>query len=155
MSYLDLADRTWPLLSRAMGLHARIYRATRGRIGHRVPGLPPMLLLDHVGARSGVARSTPLLYVEDGEDLVVVASKGGFVKHPAWLHNLRAHPDTTVQVGPRRFGVRAREADDSERERLWPQVVAAYRPYADYQRRTDRRIPLVILSPRAPGQTAP
>lgn len=148
-SYLDVADRTWPVLTRLMGGHARIYRATRGRIGHRWPGVPPMLLLDHVGARSGVTRTAPLLYVEDGDDLVIVASKGGFERNPSWLYNLRAHPDATVQVGARKIPVRAREADAAERERLWPRAVAAYPPYADYQARTERRIPVMILTPRA------
>lgn len=107
-----------------------------------------MLLLDHVGARSGTRRTSPLLYVEDGEDLVVVASKGGYPKHPAWLHNLRANPDTTVQIGDERRAVHARVATPAERQRLWPEAVAAYGGYAEYQRRTEREIPLVILEPR-------
>jgi F420H(2)-dependent quinone reductase len=148
MDYLKVADRTWPVLSRLMRGHALIYRATGGRVGHRVPGLPPMLILHHVGAKSGTERSTPLLYVEDGEDMVIVASKGGYERNPAWFHNLRANPDTKVQVGSRQLPVTARVADAQERERLWPKVVAAYRGYRDYQRRTDREIPLVILEPR-------
>jgi F420H(2)-dependent quinone reductase len=148
MDTLDLADRAWPLLARVFGGHARIYRATRGLIGHHVPGLPPMLLLDHVGAKSGVTRTTPLLYVTDGDDVVIVASKGGYERHPAWYHNLRAHPETTVQIGAERRAVRARTATPSERERLWPKVVSAYRDYARYQERTDREIPLLILERR-------
>ena len=70
MDLLDLADRSWPLLDRVFGAHARIYRATGGRVGHRIPGLPPMLLLDHVGAKSGIRRTTPLLYVQDGDELI-------------------------------------------------------------------------------------
>jgi deazaflavin-dependent oxidoreductase (nitroreductase family) len=108
-----------------------------------------MLLLDHVGARSGQRRTNPLAYIEDGKDLVIVASKGGAPRHPAWFHNVRAHPDTTVQVGARRVAVRARVATADERSRLWPIVVAAYGGYADYQQRTEREIPLVILEPRA------
>ena len=107
-----------------------------------------MLLLDHVGAKSGTQRTSPLLYVEDGEDLVVVASKGGFPKHPAWFHNLCANPDTTVQVGAERRPVHARVATPEERERLWPLAVAAYRGYEGYRARTDREIPLVVLEPR-------
>lgn len=79
---------------------------------------------------------------------MVVASKGGFAKHPAWLHNLRAYPDTTVQVGRSRIPVRAREATEAERTRLWPKAVAAYSSYRDYQDRTERQIPLVVLEPR-------
>jgi deazaflavin-dependent oxidoreductase (nitroreductase family) len=107
-----------------------------------------MLLLDHVGARSGKRRTAPLAYLRDGDDVVLVASKGGHPRHPAWFHNLRAHPDTTVQIGSSRRAVRARVASSEERARLWPQVVELYEGYAAYQRRTDREIPLVVLSPR-------
>ena len=138
----------WPVLNRLMGLHTMAYRASGGRIGHRVPGLPPMLLLDHVGARSGQPRTSVLLYVEDGGDVVIVASKGGYPKHPAWFHNLRAHPDAAVQIGSERRRVRARIASPSERERLWPRAVEAYSGYADYERKADREIPMVILEPR-------
>ena len=129
--YLDVADRSWPLLRRLSGAHTSLYRATNGLVGHRIPGLPPMLLLDHVGAKSGALRTTPLLYVDDGEALVIVASKGGYPAHPAWFHNLLANPETTVQVGSRRLAVRARVADPTEQARLWPKVVEAYRFYAD------------------------
>lgn len=150
MDYLRLVDNSWPVLNRLMKGHAVVYRATRGLIGHRIPGLAPMLLLDHVGAKSGTKRTTPLLYLRDGEDLVIVASKGGHPRHPAWYHNLSANPDTTVQVGARRRAVRARVARPEERRRLWPKVVAAYGGYREYQQRTGREIPLVILEP-APG----
>lgn len=148
MALLDLADRNWPFLNRAFGAHTALYRATRGVVGHRLPGLPPFLLLDHVGAKSGIERSSPLVYVEDGENLVIVASKGGFPKHPAWFHNLRANPETTVRVGTDRRRVRARIANDAERQRLWPKAVETWAGYEDYQARTDRKIPLVILEPR-------
>jgi deazaflavin-dependent oxidoreductase (nitroreductase family) len=148
MGYLDLADRSWPVLRRVMGGHAAVYRATRGVIGHRFPGSPPVLLLDHVGARSGVSRTSPLVYALDGESLVIVASKGGYPKNPAWFHNLIANPDTTVQVGSRRRDVHARVARPEERERLWSLVVKVYGGYEAYQRRTEREIPLVVLEPR-------
>jgi F420H(2)-dependent quinone reductase len=148
MDLMSLADRSWPVLRRLMAGHAQIYRATNGLIGHRFPGLAPMLLLDHVGAKSGVKRTTPLLYVRDGDDVVIVASKGGHPRNPAWFHNLRAHPDTSVQVGSQRRPVHARVATSEERKRLWPRVVGAYGGYAGYQRRTEREIPLVILEPR-------
>jgi deazaflavin-dependent oxidoreductase (nitroreductase family) len=149
LNYLDLADRSWPVLRRLMGVHAIVYRATHGLVGHRIPGGPSMLLLDHVGAKSGKKRTSPLLYIEDGEGLVLVASKGGYPKNPAWFHNLRANPDTMVQVGSERRPVHARVADEEERTRLWPKAVAAYPGYRDYEKRTDREIPLVILEPRA------
>jgi deazaflavin-dependent oxidoreductase (nitroreductase family) len=146
--HLRLADRSWPVLRRLMAGHATVYRASGGLVGHRLPGLPPILLLDHVGAKSGRKRTTALLYVEDGDDAVIIASKGGYPKHPAWYHNLRANPDTTVQIGRERREVHAREATPEERERIWPKAVAAYGPYAEYQARTPRKIPVVILERR-------
>ena len=89
---LRIADRTWPVLSKLMGGHARIYRLTRGRIGHHIPGVPPMCLIDHVGAKSGTERTSPLLYIEDGDNVVIVASKGGEDTHPAWYLNLLSKP---------------------------------------------------------------
>jgi deazaflavin-dependent oxidoreductase (nitroreductase family) len=148
MDLLSLADRSWPALHHLVGAHTRIYRATNGLIGHRLPGLPPTLLLDHVGAKSAITRTTPLLYVKDGPNVVIVASKGGHPKHPAWYHNVCANPDTTVQIGAERRPVHARVATSEERERLWPKAVAAYGEYRHYQERTGREIPLVILQPR-------
>lgn len=144
----DNRDDLWPLLRRATALHTLAYRASGGRIGHRWRGGPPMLLLDHRGARSGARRATPLVYLRDGENLVLIASKGGHPRHPAWFHNLRANPDTTVQVASHRLAVHARVADPSERERLWAKAVEAYAGYEGYQRRTRREIPIVILEPR-------
>ena len=135
-----------------MGGHAQIYRLTGGRIGHRLPGLPPTLLLDHIGARSGTRRTTPLLYIDDPPNVVIVASKGGFPRHPAWYHNLVAHPDTEVQIGSEHRAVRARLATEPERDRLWPRAVKAYSGYRDYQRRAGRMIPLVILEPRSKAE---
>ena len=109
-----------------------------------------MLLLDHVGAKSGKRRTTPLTYLRDGDRLVIVASKGGYPRNPSWFHNLRANPDTTVQVGSERRPVRARVATPAERRELWPRVVDLYGGYRDYQERTDREIPLVILEPSTP-----
>jgi F420H(2)-dependent quinone reductase len=133
-----------------MGVHTFLYRHSGGRIGHTIPGVGgKMLLLDHVGAKSGARRTSPLLYVRDGADLVIVASKGGFPKHPAWYHNLIANPDTTVQIGSERREVHARVAAADERERLWAKAVEAYHGYEDYRARTDREIPLVVLEPRS------
>ncbi|HEX8103989.1 MAG TPA: nitroreductase family deazaflavin-dependent oxidoreductase [Solirubrobacteraceae bacterium] len=144
----EILDDSWSVLRRLIGGHTAIYRATGGLVGHRMPGAPPMLLLDHVGAKSGTLRTAPLGYLQDGRDVVVVASKGGHPKHPAWYHNLRANPDTTVQIGRERRAVRARVATPEERERLWPRVVALYSGFGEYQERTDREIPLVVLEPR-------
>lgn len=147
--YLDVADRIWPVTRRFMGVHTFLYRRTGGRLGHSIPGVRGRtLLLDHIGAKSGVRRTSPLLYVADGEGLVIVASKGGFPKHPAWFHNLIAHPDTTVQVGRELRAVHARVAGPEEHERLWDLAVEAWPGYEDYRARTDREIPVVVLEPR-------
>jgi F420H(2)-dependent quinone reductase len=143
-----LVDASWPVLRRLMGGHTAIYRATGGRIGHTIPGVGPHLLLHHVGAKSGQERVTPLLYTKDGDDLIIVASKGGHPKNPAWYHNLKANPDIEIQVGSERRKVHAREADDDERSRLWNLVVAQYGGYAGYQKRTGRKIPLIVLERR-------
>jgi deazaflavin-dependent oxidoreductase (nitroreductase family) len=145
---MQAADRLWPVLNRLMKGHVLAYRVTAGLVGHRFPGTPPMLLLDHVGAKSGKHRTIPLVYARDGNDLVIVASKGGHPRNPAWFHNLQTNPDTTVQVGSQRRPVRARVATQRERTRLWPKVVDVYGGYRGYQERTTRQIPLVVLEPR-------
>jgi F420H(2)-dependent quinone reductase len=138
----------WALANPAIGLHTLLYKGTGGRFFTTVPGgRGRMLLLDHLGRKSGRRRTTPLLYIEDGDDLVIVASKGGAPAHPAWFLNLMANPETTVQVGPQKRRVVAREAKPKEKARLWPMVVDVWSDYDNYQRRTEREIPLVILSP--------
>jgi deazaflavin-dependent oxidoreductase (nitroreductase family) len=149
MDVMSLADRSWPVLRRLTGVHARVYQVTNGRIGHRFLASPPTLLLDHVGAKSATARTTPLFYAQDGPNIILVASKGGYPKHPAWYHNLLAHPDTTVQIATERRPVHARVAAADEHERLWAKAVAAYSGYEGYQRRAGRAIPIVVLEPRA------
>src|SRR5437763_12731744 len=128
----------WPVLGPLMRAHARVYRATGGRIGGDLPGLPSLLLLDHVGARSGKLRTTPLVYMPDGDSLLVVASKGGYPRDPAWMHNLRANPDTEVQIGRERRKVHAREANAEERERLWPKAAEYNSHWGRYRKRTSR-----------------
>jgi len=148
MSTLDWADRNWPILRRLMGGHTTLYKLTGGLIGYAVPGAPRTLLLEHVGAKSGTKRTSPLSFIRDGDAYVIVASKGGYPQNPAWFHNLKANPDTTIQVRNKKVPVRARVATPEERERLWPDVVKAYSGYAGYQKRTEREIPLVLLEPR-------
>jgi deazaflavin-dependent oxidoreductase (nitroreductase family) len=145
---MDASKLAWKAAGPAMDAHTLIYRATRGVVGHKVPGAPPMLLLDHVGAKSGRKRTSPLGYFTDGDDPVIVASKGGHPRHPGWYHNLMANPDTTVQIGSEHRPVHARVARPDERERLWEMAVKAYHGYEDYRARTDREIPLVVLEPR-------
>jgi F420H(2)-dependent quinone reductase len=136
---------------RSTKLHVAVYRRTGGRIGGHLPGWPEVriLLVDHTGARSGAKRTSPLMYHEDGDAVAVVASKAGQPTHPAWFHNLKANPDTTIQIGSVVREVRARVATDAERDRLWPQFVALYPGYDFYQRHAKgRKIPIVILDPR-------
>jgi deazaflavin-dependent oxidoreductase (nitroreductase family) len=128
-------------------LHTAVFRATGGRLGSKL-GRLPCLLLNHVGRKSGKQRTTPLLYIEDGADLVIVASKGGSPKHPAWWLNLRERPETTVELRGETRAVRAREAAASEKTRLWPRLVEVWPDYDKYQQRTNREIPVVILTPR-------
>ena len=103
-----------------------------------------------MGRRSGKARVSPVLYLEDGDRLVIVASKGGTDKNPAWYHNLIAAPDTEVEIGRERRRVRARRATEEERSALWPRLSAMYPQYDDYQRQaqTDRVIPVIVLEPQ-------
>ena len=109
----------------------------------------PVLLLDHRGRKSGRLYTTPLLYMTDGPDTVVVASQGGLPKDPQWYVNLRSHPDTHVQIRAERRPVRARTADARERSRLWPLLLEVYADFETYQAWTEREIPVVILQPRA------
>src|SRR3954468_14906623 len=149
VDFLKIADRSWPVLGLLFRAHGVLYRATGGRLGARLPGRPPTLLLDHIGARSGKPRSTPLIYMPVEDNFLIVAAKGGHPKNPSWLYNLRAHPDTEIQIRSRRIKVHAREAGADERERLWP-IAATYNPdWCHCQRRTPRQIPLVILEPSA------
>jgi F420H(2)-dependent quinone reductase len=136
---------------RSTRLHVALYRRSRGRLGGHLPGWPEarIALVDHIGARSGLERTSPLMYHEDGDSIVVVASKAGQPTNPAWFHNLMANPDTTVQIGPETRRVRARLATDEERDRLWPKFVETYPGYEFYrQNAKGRKIPVVILEPR-------
>jgi deazaflavin-dependent oxidoreductase (nitroreductase family) len=123
-----------------------VYRRTGGRFANKVKGAP-VLLLDHVGRKSGQARTTPVLYMADGGDLVIVASRGGSDATPAWWLNLKASPDTTVTVGRERRRVQAHEASAEEKARLWPKLVAIFPDFDVYKQRTSREIPVIVLSP--------
>jgi deazaflavin-dependent oxidoreductase (nitroreductase family) len=138
------------LLPQVLRIHDTVYRGTNGWIGHRTLGIPS-LLLHTVGAKTGQARTTSLTYARDGDDYLIVASKGGDPKAPGWYHNLRKNPDVEINVGPRRFGVTARAVvpGDTEYARLW-QIVNKNNGnrYAAYQEKTSRPIPVVVLSPQ-------
>jgi F420H(2)-dependent quinone reductase len=127
--------------------HGRIYRLTRGLIGRRLVD-NDMLILTTTGRRSGRPHEVPLLYVRDGQGLVVIASYGGRPNYPDWYLNLVAQPEAEVQIRGRRHAVTARVASSEERAVWWPRIVEAYAGYSEYQSRTDRIIPVVFLDLR-------
>lgn len=126
-------------------LHETMYRVSGGRIGGRLMGMP-VLILTTTGRKSGQKRNTMLTYFTDGDDVVLIASKGGHPKHPAWYHNLTANPEVEVLRGRSKEQRVARTANAEEKGRLWPVITSTYKGYADYQEKTDRDIPVVILS---------
>ena len=127
--------------------HTFFYRLSGGRMGGHM-GKAPVLLLTTTGRKTGKPRTTPLLYLKDGDNLILVASYGGAPMHPIWWLNLQANPQAEVEIGSKKLPVTARQADAQERQRLWPLLVDMYPGYADYQKKTTREIPVVILSPR-------
>ena len=132
-------------------VHRRVYEATGGRLGARLAGLD-MCLLTTTGRRSRQLRTTPLSCFPRGGAVVVVASNGGQDRHPAWWLNLQRDPHGRVRVGREEWAIRAREATASERSDLWPWLVKSNPPYAKYQERTEREIPVVMLERLAPGE---
>jgi F420H(2)-dependent quinone reductase len=145
-----LGYRGWHRFTQA---HVRAYRASGGRIGRKYKGAP-VALVDHVGRKSGKRYTSPLIYGTDGDAVVIVASFGGARRDPAWWPNLKAHPDTTVQIGSDKWAAVARQATAEEKQRLWPMMVSVYAPYEDYQRRTEREIPVVLLERSVPAAVA-
>ena len=128
------------------GTHEFWYRMTGGLVGGSL-GRLPVLLLTTTGRKSGKKRTTPLVYLADGDNLVIIASNGGSDQHPEWWLNLRANPNAEVQVGPDVKSVIAEKAEGTERERLWREVNELYDGYDEYQRSTKREIPVVVLRP--------
>jgi deazaflavin-dependent oxidoreductase (nitroreductase family) len=120
------------------------FRTTGGKVGGQFAGAP-LLLLHSTGAKSGQDRVAPVMYLAEGDDLVVFASKAGADTNPDWFHNLKANPDTRVEVGTDTVAVRARIAEGEERDRLFDRQKAAYPGFADYEAGTDRVIPVVVL----------
>lgn len=137
------------ITGQVLRVHERIYERTDGRVGHRMIGVPT-LLLRTTGRRSGAARTNGLVYARDGDDYLVVASNGGADRAPGWLHNVRANPDVEVQVGRERQSGAARivEPSDPGFERLWGIVNENNRDrYRAYQEKTERPIPVVAITP--------
>lgn len=144
-----------PKIFKAVGkAHVWVYRRTGGRVGgkwrvgagFRKP--VPTLLLEHRGRKSGKVFVTPLLYLRDGPDVVIVASQGGRAEHPQWFRNLVATAEAFVEIGRERRPVRAVVADAEQRARLWPRLVELYADFDTYQSWADREIPVVVLQPR-------
>ena len=146
-----------PLARTMTSLHARLYRLTGGRFLPRWAGGTPVLSLTTTGRKSGQPRSTAIIYVEDGETLVVMPSNAGSDDTPAWWLNLQANPEAEVQVKGERRRVRARRATEDEHDRLWPRLKESYSGFEAYQDFTDREQPIVLLEPlgsAGPGEGA-
>ncbi|HME73736.1 MAG TPA: nitroreductase family deazaflavin-dependent oxidoreductase [Myxococcota bacterium] len=141
-------ERLGNMVIRVMStLNVLVFRLSKGRLGGRFRGGAPVLLLTTIGRKSGERRTAPVLYLADGDRFVVVASKGGFSTHPLWYKNLESNPNVEVELGGARQTMAAKRASDAEKRVLWPKLVAMYRDFDDYQARTKREIPVVILSP--------
>ena len=126
--------------------HVQRYQETDGQVGY-IWNDATVLLLTTTGRKTGQSRTTPLIYASDGDDYLVVASVGGMPKHPAWYLNLQADPDAEIQVKADRMKVRARDAAPDEKPELWRTMTAEWPAYDEYQKKTDREIPVVVLEP--------
>lgn len=127
-------------------LHVFFYRLTGGSVGGRFRGAP-VLLLTSRGRKTGKRRTTPLLYIVDGKNVVVVASNGGRDKDPSWWLNLNRNPEAEVQIKSKKMKINAKKASEEEKRRLWPLVTGMFPAYNDYQKNTKREIPVVVLEP--------
>ncbi len=125
--------------------HVRAYRETGGELGHDWQHGSSILLLTTTGRRSGEERTTPLIYGRSGDDYLIVASKGGWPEPPAWYQNLTEQPEVEVQVLADRFRARARTATADEKPAMWQEMVSHWPAYDEYQQRTEREIPVVVL----------
>jgi deazaflavin-dependent oxidoreductase (nitroreductase family) len=123
------------------------FRANGGRVGGPFEHMP-LLLLHHTGAKSGTSRINPLAYVSDGDRYVIFASKAGAPTNPDWYHNVKAHPDVTIEVGDATMQAVASEAGGEERERLFREMTERSPQFAEYQQKTDRAIPVIVLTPQ-------
>jgi deazaflavin-dependent oxidoreductase (nitroreductase family) len=137
-----------PVIRVMSRLNTWAYRVTGGRLGNKWIHGEPILLLTVTGRKSGRRLTYPLVFLADGDKKIVVASKGGMDKHPLWYLNLVSNPDVEVQVGGATQAMRAHTADETERAYYWPKLVALNKDFDDYQARTERKIPVVVLTPR-------
>ncbi|MCV7400212.1 nitroreductase family deazaflavin-dependent oxidoreductase [Mycobacterium fragae] len=149
-----MTQRRWIRNSRFLALllkyfaraHIWVYRRTNGRLGARLLWFPAALLTT-TGRKSGEARTTPTLYLRDGDRVILPASFGGRAENPAWYRNLKDNPEVQVQIRAEQMKLIARDATDDERRRYWPALIKLYPPYRGYRDATDRVIPLVVCEP--------
>ena len=128
-------------------LNVLVYKLTGGRLMGSFMGRP-VVLITMTGAKSGKPRTIPLMYVPHGEGVIIVGSQGGAPKSPVWVKNLELHPEIEAQYRSRKMKLRARRASDDEKAAVWPTCVEHYPPFEDYQKRTDRNIPVYLCEPR-------
>ncbi|WP_209717963.1 nitroreductase family deazaflavin-dependent oxidoreductase [Marmoricola sp. OAE513] len=141
----ELRPVTWYLVHLGRVIDPFLMKVSNGRINST--GTNQVVVLTHTGRKSGLERTTPLVYFTDGDDVILIASKGGAPENPIWYLNITANPEVQLHVGPDGGRYRARTAEGAERDRLWNLAVTLYRGYAGYAERTDREIPVVICSP--------
>ena len=123
------------------------FRANGGKAGGMFEGMP-LVLVNNVGAKSGKEYVTPLVYLADGDDIVIFASKAGAPENPGWYHNLKAEPNVSIEVGDQKLDALATEATGDERDRLYSAQEAAQPQFSEYAEKTDRKIPVIVLSPK-------
>lgn len=126
------------------------FRKNHGKVGGQFEGAP-ILLIHHIGARSAKPRINPVMYLKDGDRYLVFCSKGGAPTNPDWYHNLKAHPDTQIEVGDETIRVHAEEIKGAERDRLYSKQASLYPNFAEYQRKTSRTIPVIAFIPKNTG----
>ena len=131
-----------------MTTYVFLYRLTGGAIGGKMVGMP-VLLLNSIGRKSGKKRTTPVAYIRDGTNYVVTASNGGAATNPGWFYNLQSSPQTTIQVMAETLSVVAQQANPEEKSRLWSQLIKVAPNFEEYQRKSSREIPMVILHPQS------
>lgn len=127
-------------------VHVALFRLSGGRVGGKARGAP-VVLLHHIGRKSGQERVSPLLYLPDGDDVIIIASKGGAPKNPAWFVNLREMAETTIELPGEKRRVSVQVLTPEQKAEVWPRIVELYPGYAEYQERTERDIPVIRLSP--------
>lgn len=137
-----------PVLKLIARIHTMLMQISGGRIGNKMGG-NHILLLHHIGAKSGKKYATPLAYVEDGDSYAIIASAGGQANHPGWYHNLKANPNTTIEIMGNAQSVKAQVAPKEKRDKLWAEITAEFSQFAEYQKKTSREIPIVLLHPQA------